>query len=81
MPPSPCAFSGVHLGRSCRSNSADSIQSAFSYVRLAIAKRLLRGVDRVVAEDEIVFVRSGRAEDELGSGERREFDRIEKFLD
>jgi hypothetical protein len=35
-------------------------------VRLAVAKRILQGVDRVVAEDEIVLVRNGRALTRLG---------------
>jgi hypothetical protein len=39
-------------------------------VRLGIAKRVRRRVDRVVPQDEIVLVRSGRAENELGIGQR-----------
>jgi hypothetical protein len=45
-------------------------------VRLGIAKRVRRRVDGVVPEDEIVPVRSGRAEDELGIGQRLELDRF-----
>src|ERR1700674_6059935 len=59
----------------------DPIQTAFLNeafldrrdVRLAIAKRVRRRVDRVIAEDQIVLVRSGRAENELGIGQRLEF--------
>ena len=43
-------------------------------VRLAVAQRVGRRVDRVVAEDEIVRVRRGRAENELGIGQRLEVD-------
>ena len=45
-------------------------------MRLALAQRVRRRVDRVVAKDKIVFVRSGRAENELGIGQRFEFDRF-----
>ena len=38
--------------------------------------RVRRRVDRVIAEDEIMLVRSGRAENELGIGQRFEFDRF-----
>src|SRR5713101_6233311 len=50
-------------------------------VRLGIAKRVRRRVDRVVAEDEIVLVRSGRAENELAIGQRFEFDRFARWLE
>src|SRR5712664_3791582 len=50
-------------------------------VRLGIAKRVRRRVDRVVAEDEIVLVRSGRAENELAIGRRFEFDRFARWLE
>jgi hypothetical protein len=42
-------------------------------VSLNIAKRALQCINRVVPEDEIVFVWSGRAENELGIGQRFEF--------
>jgi len=50
-------------------------------VRLAIAQRVRRRVDRVIAEDGIVCVRSGRAQNELGIGERLEFDRLARRLE
>ena len=50
-------------------------------VRLAIAKRVRRRVDRVVAGDEIVLVRSGRAENELGVGQRFKIDRFARRLE
>src|SRR5713226_5517892 len=50
-------------------------------VRLGIAKRVRRRVDRVVAEDEIVPVRNGRAENELGTGHCFEFDRPVRWLE
>jgi hypothetical protein len=64
------------LGRSVR------LQTAFlneacpdsRNVRLAIAQRVRRRADRVIAEDEIVLVRRGRAQNELGIGERFEVD-------
>jgi len=45
-------------------------------VSFAIAQRVGRRVDRVVAKDKIVLVRSGRAENELSIGQRFEFDRF-----
>lgn len=45
-------------------------------VSFAITQRVGRRVDRVVAKNKIVFVRSGRAENELGIGQRFEFDRF-----
>ena len=45
-------------------------------MRLALAQSVGRRVDRVVTEDEIMFMRSGRAENELGFGQRLEFDRF-----
>src|SRR5437016_11124656 len=68
---------------------ASALQTAFfnealpdrRNVRLGIAKRLRRCVDRVVAEDEIVLVRSGRAENELGIRQRFEFDRFARRLE
>jgi hypothetical protein len=45
-------------------------------VSFAITQRVGRRVDRVVAKDKIVFVRSGRAENELSIGQRFEFDRF-----
>jgi len=45
-------------------------------VRLRIAKRVRRRVDRVVAEDKIVLVRSGRAENELSISQRFESQRF-----
>src|SRR5216684_963700 len=50
-------------------------------VRLGIAKRVRRRVDRVIAEDEIVLVRNGRAENELGIGHCFEFDRLVRWLE
>ena len=50
-------------------------------VRLGIAKRVRRRVDRVVPQDEIVLVRSGRAENELGIGQRHEFHRFARRLE
>jgi hypothetical protein len=50
-------------------------------VRLGIAKRVRRRMDRVVAHDEIVLVRSGRAENELGIGQRFEFYRFARRLE
>ena len=50
-------------------------------VRLGIAKRLRRCMDRVAPQDEIVLVRSGRAENELGLGQRFEFDRLARRLE
>jgi hypothetical protein len=50
-------------------------------VRLGIAKRVRRRMDRVVPQDEIVLVRSGRAENELGIGQRFEFDRFARRLE
>ena len=50
-------------------------------MRLALAKCARRRVDRVVAEEEIVLVRSGRAENELAIGERLEFDRFARWLE
>ena len=41
---------------------------------LAFAQRVWGRVDRVVSRDEIVFMRSGRTENELGIGQRVEFD-------
>jgi len=38
-------------------------------------------MDRVVPHDEIVLVRSGRAENELGIGQRFEFDRFARRLE
>jgi hypothetical protein len=49
-------------------------------VGLGIANRALRCMDRVVPEDEIVFVWNGRAENELGIGQRFEFDRVARRL-
>src|SRR2546430_10041324 len=62
------------------SPGASALQTAFfnealpdrRNVRLGIGKRLRRCVDRVVAEDEIVLVRSGRAENEIGRASCRE---------
>ena len=45
-------------------------------VSFAITQRVGRRVDRVVAKDKIVFVRSGRAENELSIGQSFEFDRF-----
>ena len=45
-------------------------------VRLTITKRSRRRVDRVVTEDEIVLVRSGRAENKFRITQRFEFDRL-----
>src|SRR5258708_3012761 len=45
-------------------------------VCLSIAQRVCRRVNRVVAEDEIVLVRRGRAENKLCVGPRLEFDRF-----
>lgn len=45
-------------------------------VSFAVTQRVGRRVDRVVAKNKIVFVRSGRAENELGIGQRFEFDRF-----
>ena len=45
-------------------------------VSFAITQRVGRRVDRVVAKNKIVFVRSGRAEYELSIGQRFEFDRF-----
>ena len=45
-------------------------------VRLGIATRVRRRIDRVVSQDEIVLVRSGRAKNELGIGQGVEFDRF-----
>src|SRR5580704_2487042 len=50
-------------------------------VRLGIAKRVRRRMDRVVPQDEIVVVRSRRAENELGVGQRFEFDRLARRLE
>jgi hypothetical protein len=50
-------------------------------VRLGIAKRVRRRVDRVLPQDEIVLVRSGRAENELGIGQRFEFHRFARRLE
>jgi hypothetical protein len=49
-------------------------------VRPGIANRALRCMDSVVPEDVIVFVWSGRAENELGIGQRFEFDRVARRL-
>jgi hypothetical protein len=48
---------------------------------LALAQSVGRRVDRVVAEDEIMLVRSGRAENEFGIGQRFEFDRFTRRLE
>jgi hypothetical protein len=45
-------------------------------VRLGVAQRGGRCVDRVRAEDEIVIVRDGRAENEFSVGEGLELDRL-----
>ena len=45
-------------------------------VSFAITQRVGRRVDRVVAKDKIMFVRSGRAENELSIGQCFEFDRF-----
>jgi len=50
-------------------------------MRLGIAKRDRRRMDRVMPQDEIVLVRSGRAENELGIGQRFEFDRFARRLE
>jgi hypothetical protein len=50
-------------------------------VRLAIAKRVRRCMHRVVPEDEILLMRSRRAEDELDIGQRFEFDRLARRLE
>jgi hypothetical protein len=50
-------------------------------VRLGVAKRVRPRMDRVVPQDEIVLVRSGRAENELGIGQRFEFDRFARRLE
>ena len=42
----------------------------------AITQRVGRRVDRVVAKDKIMLVRSGRAENELSIGQSFEFDRF-----
>src|SRR5580658_9961349 len=76
-------------GASPRRNSADSVQTARlnqasldrQYVRLAIAQCARRGVDRVVAKDEIMRMWSGRAEDELGIGQRFELHRFARRLE
>jgi hypothetical protein len=49
--------------------------------RLGIAKRVRRRMDRVVPQDEIVLVRSRRAENELGVGQRFEFDCLARRLE
>ena len=74
------------VGMSRRFNSAAieaCLQSAFlnevppdrRNVRFGIAKRVRRCMDGVVPEDEIVLMRSRRAENELDIGQRIEFDR------
>ena len=45
-------------------------------LRLAVAQRVHAGVYGVAAEDEVVFVRSGRPENELSIGLRLEFDPV-----
>ncbi len=50
-------------------------------MRLGIAKRVRRRMDRVMPQDEIVLVLSGRAENELGIGQRFEFDRFARRLE
>ena len=50
-------------------------------VRLGIAQRSGRCVDRVGAENEIVLVRDGGAEKEFSVGPRREFDRLARRLE
>jgi len=50
-------------------------------VRLGIAQRGRRCVDRVGAEDEIVLVRDGRTEHEFGVGSRLELDRFARRLE
>jgi hypothetical protein len=45
-------------------------------VRFRIVKRGWRRMDRVVAQDEIVLVRGGRAENEFGIVPRFEFDSL-----
>src|SRR5258708_14325476 len=47
-------------------------------VRLGIAKRVWRRMDRVVPQDEIVFVRSGRAEGNLEG--KRNIEAVTKSL-
>jgi hypothetical protein len=75
------------VGMSRRFNSAAieaCLQSAFlneappdrRNVRLSIAKRVRRCMDGIVPEDEIVLMRSRRAENELDIGQRFEFDRV-----
>ena len=44
-------------------------------------ERLSAGVDRVVAEEEIVLVRSSRAENKFAIGERFEFDSFARSLE
>jgi hypothetical protein len=50
-------------------------------VRLGIAKRGRRCMDRVVPKNEIVLMRSGRTENELGIGRRLELDRLARRLE
>jgi hypothetical protein len=50
-------------------------------VRLGIAQHGGRCVDRVGAEDEIVLVRDGRAENEFRGGPRFDLDRFARWLD
>jgi len=45
-------------------------------MRLALAQRRPASCGPSIAEDEIMLVRSGRAENELGIGQRFEFDRF-----
>src|SRR5882672_11947738 len=50
-------------------------------VRLGIAQRGGRCVDRVGAENEVVLVRDGRAENEFSVGPRLELDRFVRRLE
>jgi hypothetical protein len=51
------------------------------YVRLGIAQRGVRRVDRVRAEDEVILVRGGRAENEFSVAPRLELDRFARWLE
>src|SRR6266404_2707983 len=87
----PCPSTDLAGGNEQRRGrgGAQSSQTAFLNeplpdrrdVRFAIAKRVRRRVDRIVTGDEIVLVRSCRAENELGVGQRFEFDRIARRLE
>jgi hypothetical protein len=65
-------------GRKLEPFHAPCPQTAFGgrNVRLGVAQRGARCVDRVGAEDEIVLVRDGRTENEFSVGLRLELDRL-----